>query len=86
MVGPPATPANPEELQYLIGAWESMDLSYRLQYTADGHYSHVKASPLLKAMYGFDPLTGKMYSWGDYSAAVIGTINDSSGLTNKPRL
>ena len=34
--------------------------------TTDGKYAHLKATPLLKALYGFDPGSGDLYSWEQY--------------------
>lgn len=62
-VGPADDPNNKDELAHLIPNWESLPLEYRLKFTTDGSYAHLKATPLLKALYGFDPQSGETYSW-----------------------
>ena len=34
----------------VLQAWESLPLAYRLRFTIDGKYAHLKATPLLKAL------------------------------------
>ena len=61
--------ANADEWQYVIPAWEKgLDLEYRLRYTEDGQYAHLRTTPLQRALYGFDPLAamGEKYTWQDY--------------------
>jgi len=35
-----------------------------------GCTAHLKATPLLKALYGFDPLSGGTYSWENFHQEV----------------
>ena len=65
-VGPLENPNNGDELASLIPSWEALPLDYRLKFTTDGQYSHIKATPLLKALYGFSPVSGELYTWDDY--------------------
>jgi hypothetical protein len=44
----------------------SVDLDLLLRYTTDGKYAHLRTTPLLRAMYGFDPETGERFTWEDY--------------------
>eukprot|EP01050_Picozoa_sp_SAG11_P037881 SAG11_NODE_15166_length_587_cov_0.676230_2_plen_78_part_01 len=45
---------------------EAQPLAYRLQYTVDGSYGKLKATNLMKALYGFDPATGQEYDFARY--------------------
>jgi hypothetical protein len=40
----------------------------RLRYSHDGRYNHPRATPLLKALYGFDPVSLRTYTWQDYDS------------------
>ena len=59
----------------LIPSWETLPLDYRLKFTTDGKYSHIKASPLLKALYGFDPISGEVYTWDDFHNEEEGRVS-----------
>ncbi len=72
-VGPPENPNNGDELASLIPSWEALPLDYRLKFTTDGEYSHIKATPLLKALYGFSPVSGERYTWDDYHKEELGS-------------
>ena len=65
-IGSPESPNNGDELAHLIPSWQALPLDYRLKFTTDGQYAHIKAAPLLKALYGFNPISGERYSWDDY--------------------
>ena len=44
----------------------SVDLDRLFRYTTDGKYAHLRTTPLLRAMYGFDPESGERFTWEDY--------------------
>ena len=69
-VGSSAAPANPDELAIVRHSWEQQEMQYKLRFTTDGVYCNIRAPPLLKALYGFDPNTGFLYSWDDYENEV----------------
>ena len=57
---------HPPSMHSLTIVLISVDLDRLFRYTTDGKYAHLRTTPLLRAMYGFDPESGERFTWEDY--------------------